>query len=232
MRPLDDITVYYHGSKIPSLNIDVDFRYQANYICDFYHRMLGGYKPPKTSRICIHLNEELQWSKPNYCGSICSVTNTIDHGKFLTLQPSEQYSCILDIVHNSCLALANRYSWDEVVFQAAYEQIRKMNFQFTINYPAKKSKDGEMSAHIQIEKTERKSWLHLVFNGPTVTKKITVVEKQNRFCYDGVYKLANNSKWFDQATFGVYKKDINQFICYSLLKDALTKSVDFDEPFF
>src|SRR5579875_1428535 len=74
--------------------------------------MLNGYKPPKTGRICIHIDKELKWDEPNYFGAICSIANVIDEDRYLSLQLLEKYQYILDIVHSSCLTLARTYDWN------------------------------------------------------------------------------------------------------------------------
>jgi hypothetical protein len=54
-RPLYDITIYYHGTLIKNTPEDQEFHRTLNYISDFYHNSLDGYKPPKTSRITLHV---------------------------------------------------------------------------------------------------------------------------------------------------------------------------------
>ena len=61
--PLYDITIYYNGNVIKDAPEDWDFRRTANYIADFYHDRLNGYKPTKTGRICIHLDSIKNWDK-------------------------------------------------------------------------------------------------------------------------------------------------------------------------
>lgn len=68
--PLYDITIYYNGNVIKDAPKDWDFRRTVNYIADFYHDRLNGYKPTKTGRICIHLGPTKNWDKPNYFGAI------------------------------------------------------------------------------------------------------------------------------------------------------------------
>jgi hypothetical protein len=232
MWPLTDITIYYDGLKIPTLPEDADFSNKKNYICDFYHRMLKGYKPPKTGRICIHIDKQLKWEEPNYFGAICSIANTIDEDKYLSLQLWEKYKYILDIVHTSCLTLAKTYDWNTSIFENAYEQVQQSNFEFRIDYPQKKSRDKKATAYVQVEKTEKISSLYLVFISAGKTKKVKVIEKKNWYWYDSIYRLAERSKWLDLSTFGVYQKDNRQFVYYSLLNDVVIGKIEYGETDF
>jgi hypothetical protein len=232
MWPLTDITIYYDGLKIPSLPEDADFSRKKNYICDFYHRMLNGYKPPKTGRICIHIDKELKWDEPNYFGAICSIANVIDEDRYLSLQQLEKYQYILNIVHSSCLTLARTYDWNTSVFENAYEHVRQSNFKFVLDYPQKKSRDEKTIAYVQVEKTEETSSLYLAFIMADKTKKIKVVEKKNWFWYDSIYKLAERSKWLDSSTFGVYLKDNSKFVYYSLQDDVIIGKIEYGETDF
>jgi hypothetical protein len=232
MWPLSDITIYYDGLKIPSLPKDADFSNKKNYICDFYHKMLNGYKPPKTGRICIHIANEKRWDEPNYFGAICSISNIIDEDKYISLSQIDKYKYILDIVHQSCLTLAKFYKWDIHVFQNAFDTIYKLDFKFTLDYPQKKSKDKKTLAHVHIEKTETTSSLYLIFVTGETNKKVKLFEKQNWFWYDSVYKFAANSKWLDKVTFGVHSKNNSRFAYYSTLDDIMIGKIEFGETDF
>ncbi|HWV74944.1 MAG TPA: hypothetical protein VN040_24665 [Pseudosphingobacterium sp.] len=87
--PLQDITIYYFGTVIRDAPLDWDFRNTVNYIADFYHNSLNGYKPPKTGRICIHLGAYRNWDTPNYFGSICSFNGIIDEYQYLSLAKTD-----------------------------------------------------------------------------------------------------------------------------------------------
>jgi len=232
MWPLNDITIYYDGLKIPSLPEDADFSNKKNYICDFYHKMLHGYKPPKTGRICIHIDRENKWDKPSYLGAICHVSNIIDEDKYLSLSQLDKYKYILDIVHQSCLTLANFYKWDVDVFQKAFDTIYRMDFKFILNYPQKKSRDKKTMAHVQIQKTQTTSSLYLILVTNETSKKVKLFEKKNWFWYDSIYKYATNSKWLDSSTFGVHSKNNSRFAYYSMLDDIIIGELKFSEKDF
>jgi len=232
MYPLSDITIYYDGLKIPSLPQDADFSHKKNYICDFYHKLLNGYKPPKTGRICIHIAKEKIWDEPSYFGAICSIANTIDEDKYISFSQIDKYKYILDIVHQSCLTLAKHYNWDISIFQNAFDTIYKLDFKFTLDYPQKLSKDKKTLAHVQIEKTETTSFLYLIFSANDLNKKIKLFEKTNWYWYDSVYKFAANSKWLDKVTFGVKSKDNGRFAYYSFLDDIMIGKIEFGETDF
>src|ERR1019366_5615076 len=97
--PLTDITIYHSGPLIKDAPHDWDFRRTVNYIADFYHSGLNGYKPPKTARICINLCDKKYFDQPRYSGSICHYYNIIDEEKYLSLSKEEKYKYILNILH-------------------------------------------------------------------------------------------------------------------------------------
>jgi len=232
MHPLDDITIYYHGNVIEDNGASADFRVTVNYICDFYHKMLNGYKPPKTGRICVSLNKERQWSKPHYFGSICNVANSIDEEKYLGLSKTEKYKYILDLLHQSIQEVAEIYNWDGAVFQNAYDAIHKMDFKFSLSYPPKKARDRKTTGQVIVEKTEKITTLNLVFSIGDKIKKIKLFENRNWFWYDIAYEMAKNSKWLDNSSFGVYSKKSDKFGYYSLHDEVIIGKLDFEEDEF
>jgi hypothetical protein len=70
-RPLYDITIYYHGTLIKKTPEDLEFHRTLNYISDFYHNSLDVYKPPKTSRITLHVGPNISLAGSRYFGAIC-----------------------------------------------------------------------------------------------------------------------------------------------------------------
>jgi hypothetical protein len=232
MHPLDDITIYYDGTVIDDNGANSDFRLTVNYVCDFYHKMLRGYKPPKTGRICIQLDKQRKWDRPNYFGSICSTANTVDEEKYLNLSKLGKYKYILDIVHQSMEELIDIYKWDRDVFQKAYDAIHKMEFKFSLSYPPKKSRDKKTIGAVVIEKTEKVTTLNLQFTKDDKTKKVRLFENRNWFWYDITYEMSKHSKWLDNNTFGVYSKKTDKFGYYSLLDDVIVGKLDFKENEF
>jgi hypothetical protein len=67
-RPLSDITIYYHGTLIKNTPEGSEFKKTINFISDFYHNFLEGYKPPKTSRITLHVDQLLVWRDQDIWG--------------------------------------------------------------------------------------------------------------------------------------------------------------------
>jgi hypothetical protein len=231
MHPLDDITIYYDGNVIKD-NGRVDFRLTVNYVCDFYHKMLDGYKPPKTGRICISLNKEKRWDKPHYFGSICHIAHTIDEEKYLSLSKLDKYKYILELLHHAIQELIEVYAWDKEVFQNAYDRIHKMDFKFSLHYAPKKSRDKKNIGQVIIEKTEKITTLNLSFTIGDKSKKIKLFENKNWFWYDIAYEMAKNSKWLDNNSFGVYSKKTDKYGYYSLIDDVIVGKLNFKENEF
>lgn len=214
--PLYDITAYYNGTVIKDAPEDWEFRATVNFVCDFYHQMLQGYKPPRTARICIHLNYEKNFDQPSYFGSICSVASAIDENEYLNMEKQEQFSYLLQIVHDACLEAADAFGWDKTIFQNAYLQLLDRNFVFSLIYPAKLSRDRKMSAQVVVEKTLRTSSLNVVITKGEEKETVTLFSKRNWFWYDSIYDFAKGSKWLDNTTFGVASKRRNKHAYYSI----------------
>ena len=209
--PLNDITIYYHGTVIKDAPQDWDFRRKVNYIADFYHDSLNGFKPTKTGIICFHLGATNNWAKPNYFGSICSYGSVIDENKYLSLSKKEKYKYILEILHTTVIEIADIYSWDKSAFNTAYKHIIESDFKFEKHYPEKKSKDRKHVGQIILAKTEEKSKLSVVIKTRDSTITKVLLEKNNWYWFDSNYHYAKNCKWLDNSCFGIYKNGKN---CY------------------
>lgn len=214
--PLYDITIYYDGKVIKDTPKDWDFRHTVNYIADFYHDRLNGYKPPKTGRICITLGPTKNWDKPNYFGSICNYDNIIDEAKYLSLSKKGKYKYILDILHSTISELADFYNWDKNIFNNAYNHIIENDFKFEKTYPEKKSKDRKNIGQVILTKTEEKSTLSVLITIGTSTRKEKLLEKRNWYWYDSSYDIAKLCKWIDNHSFGINKSGK---CCYFRLVD-------------
>lgn len=209
--PLYDITIYYNGNVIKDAPKDWDFRRTVNYIADFYHDSLNGYKPTKTGRICIHLGPTKNRDKPSYFGAICSYDNVIDENKYLSLSKKEKYKYILEILHATVIEIADIYNWDKSFFNKAYEHIIESDFKFEKYYPEKKSKDRKQIGQIILVKTEEKSTLLVsVKTGNSIIREV-LLEKRNWYWFDSTYNFAKKCKWLDNSSFGLYKNGQN---CY------------------
>lgn len=202
--PLYDITIYYHGLKIKDAPEDWDFRQKANYITDFYHHFLLGYKPPKTGRICIHLSADAPEFAIPYFGSICSVAGKIDEQYYLSLESSEQLKYLLDATHIACMYLCDKFNWDRSKFEYAYDTIVKNLFVFTYAYPPKKSRNRRFTAQVIIKKTTELSTLLVAFTSNEGTQLVEFFTKENDYWYDPVYDCAKTAKWINNECFLVY----------------------------
>lgn len=215
-RTLLDITLYYNGSEIKDAPHDWAFRHTVNFIADFYHNSLNGYKPPHTSRICIHLESNKKWDKPIYFGSICNYDAIIDESKYLILSKKEQYCYILDLLHTSVSEIAAFCNWDQSVFDSAYKHILDNDFRFEVNYPEKKSKDKKHIGKVVLRKTETWSILNIEIIKEDSLKSAVLFKKRNMYCYDPIYSLARQVKWLDNDSFGLHKNTKN---CYFSIED-------------
>jgi hypothetical protein len=228
--PLDDITIYYHGNLIKDEPFDNDFRRIANYVSDFYHSSLNGYKPPKTGRICIHFTHQLDNSVPKYFGSIRSHEKIIDEIKYLSLTKHEKHKYILELLHLAILEIASIDKWDKTVFENAYKIILENDFRFEKFYPEKKSLDRKYIAQPIVLKTEEKSILKISIKSEDLTANEILIEKRNWFWYDSIYNFAKACKWIDKNSFGIYKGDKNCF--YSLTEHRIVNDLNItDEDF-
>ena len=226
---LDDITIYYNGTAIKDAPEDWDFRRTVNFVCDFYHQMLFGYKPPKASRICIHVGGEKKYTEPTYFGSIVMASGSLDEHKYLRLGKLDQWRYILDIVHGICLELCLLFNWETAPFEEAYHQVIDRQFVFQIAYPFKRSRDKVTQARIVVDKTMYTSILSVEWIRDGITKKVQLLNKRNWFWTDSVYELAKNARWLDASTFGVASKVSSRFGYYSIEDDVIIGDLHFEE---
>ena len=94
------------------------------------------------------------------------------------------------------------------------------------------SRDKKKLGQVVSEKTEKITILNLLFTIGNETKTIKLFENTNWFWYDIAYKLAKNSKWLDNNSFGVSLKNNEKFGYYSLLDDVIIGKLDFKENDF
>lgn len=227
--PLQDITIYHEGKLIKDAADDWQFRRKVNFIADFYHNSLNGYKPLKTGRICIIFNEEDTHYKPYYFGSICNGVAIIDADLYLSLTEVQQSEYILELLHTSVMKLACLYGWEVIHFQNAYDHIVSMKFVFTKEYPVKKSPDRKYSARVILEKTETEAALYALMTGKKEIK-IMIFKKKNWYWWDSTYSIAKNCKWLSSYSFGVDKDDKKCYLSISseeVLTNLVFKENDF-----
>lgn len=230
--PLTDITVYYSGTEIKDTPKDWTFRREVNFISDFYHNQLNKYKPPKTSRICLHVSNKNIWEKPNHFGSICSFGTEIDEKKYLSLTKGQKYKYLLDLIHNSSIEITKHLNWDKEPFENAYRRIIENNLEFRISHKLKKSQDKLKTAHTIIEKSEKQSILKIsiLFEGKVIEHQL--LAKNNWWWYDSIYDLAQKCKWINKNCFGYISKDKTEYSFYDFEKKYVKSNMEFKKNDF
>ncbi|MFT3934514.1 MAG: hypothetical protein QM726_12905 [Chitinophagaceae bacterium] len=231
-RPFSDITLYSptpHTVGTPEYWEDTSLK---NFISDLYVQRMNGYKPPKTTRITIQPAFYNIWNRTWKTGSIVAIAPFYSHDEFASLNKKEKYKYVLDIIQTSTLQLSEEYKWDKTVFENAYKEIIKSDFEFKVIYPAKASRDRKKIGQVIIEKTEKITTVNLLFTIGESIKKVKLFENRNWFWYDIAYEIAKNSKWLDNNTFGVYSKKTDKFGYYSLIDDVIIGKLDYKENEF
>jgi hypothetical protein len=225
MWPLTDITVYCDEEKEPW----TEFRFEVNYISDFYHNRLDGYKPPKTARICLQLRDKAVFEKPNYFGAICSYEITFDLNKYKAIADKlDRYKFMLDLIHKAIIEMSDILKWDKGVFIKSYNSIIRDNFQFIKEYPTKTSRDKKNFGQVTIEKTEKVTVLKLkIKNGQTLETKL--LEKKNWYWFDSGYEMADKMKWIDKDNFGYKSKKGERELYFSLVDKSVRRNFEFKE---
>jgi hypothetical protein len=230
--PFSDITLYTptpHKKDTPEYWEDTSLK---NYVSDLYVQKMYGYKPPKTTRITIQPAYHNIWDRTWKNGSIISIAPFYSHDEYVSLNKKGRYKYILDIIQTATLQLSDEYGWDKAVFEKAYEDIIKSDFEFRIEYPAKLSRDKKKTGQVVIEKTEQVTTLSLVITVADYIRKIKLFENRNWFWYDVAYEIAKNSKWLDNNTFGVYSKKTDKYGYYSLVDDVIIGKLNYKENEF
>ena len=231
-RSFSDITLYTptpHTAGTPEYWEDTSIE---NFVSDLYVQKMNGYKPPKTSRITIQPAYHGIWDRTWKTGSIVAIAPFYSHDEYSALDKQGKYKYILDIIQVSTLQLSAEYQWDKTVFENAYKAVIDCNFVFRIDYPKKLSRDKQKTGQVVIEKTEKITTLNLLFTIGNDMKKVKLFENRNWFWYDVAYKMAKNSKWLDNNTFGIYSKKTSRCAYYSLLDNVIIGSLDFKENEF
>lgn len=212
MRPFRDITIYYSDRKTPdfdSLNNPNHFRQTVNFICDFYHQLLNGYKPLKTSRLCINFTQNFSdlLGKPTYFGSICSIGCYFEEDKYLTFSGSARLQYLLDLLHSSVIITAHTLGWDEKVFQKAYSNIIDVDFQFMKEYPKKLNRTQTYTGQVVLEKDIFTSKIYFVVSDVVKNIKKEALVRDNGGYLDSSYFTCKRVKWLNKTDFGVEFKN-------------------------
>jgi hypothetical protein len=210
---LYDITFYTF-----ELDNDFHFRKICNYVADIYQNNLGGYKPPKTTRIGLFLDKEKNWDgKPWRNGSIIHLSGVFDELNFRKLDEKRAMRYLLDILHRTIIEHCDELSWDSSVFDKAYYTVIKSDFQFTKTFEEVISRDKKNQGQIVLRKTVDTTNVHFILNGQD--KK--VYSNENRYWMDPWYDIKKSYKWFDNDRFGVQFAEGQFRFFYSLTKNQL-----------
>ena len=218
---LYDITLYYKGSG----EIAKEFAMKQNLVSDLYVQYLNGYKPPKTTRISVNLDD--QDEVRGYCGSsILSVYAHFDKDEFWTLTNEEQKISILSTVHRIALLCADKYDWDKEIFESAYKKVIEVDFKYEFKFKKKSSPNRQYKACLQLNKNEKYATLSVIFFDKS-EHEIKVVELLKTFQHEMFYgNFIKKNKWLNNQDFGVYSRNEEIVIKASLDKEKLEIIID------
>ena len=202
-RPLSDITIYYYGHLIKKTPEGSEFKKTVNFISDFYHNFLEGYKPPKTSRITLHVGPTISLAGPRYLGAICIYNKIFNEEEYLSLSKHGRYKYILDLLHFAVLELSETYGWDKSVFIKSYNHIIASQFKFERVYPKKTSRDKKSTGQVLLTKNVNQSILSIQIQSGGKTINKILIEKKNWFWDDMIYEYSKTCKWLDNTKFGI-----------------------------
>jgi hypothetical protein len=227
MRPLSDITIYELGINIPKPPYDFTYRKEMNFVSELYHSKLYGYKPQRTSRICLNANQNKKdWD--SYCnGSIVHINSFFDAEKFLSLTKIKRYNYLLDFIQSSVIKLSEYYNWDRKVFENAYKEVKASNFVLLISSGKKKSRDRKKIAEAILEKDELVSSLSFKITILNKEKTIKVIEKGNTYPMDETNFLLKKCKWIDNDKFGYQPLNKSEYLYYDFSRDTLVRKFEF-----
>lgn len=228
MAPLSDITVYYYGTKIFDTPPGWPFNKSANYIADFYHNSLNGYKPPKTARICIRIDDQLAMNQADYFGALCEVYTTMDEELYLTLPKIDQYNYLLNLIHKSVSKTAHQFDWDIEFFNIAFDRVKNSNFKFIKEYEPKNSRDRKNMGQAILSKSEDSANLVLRIEGNKF-HEVELIKKKNWYWFDSSYEIAKSCKWIDSNKFGYQNKKTGKFAFYSIESETVETNMKFEE---
>ena len=219
--PFRDITIYYSDRKtldFDSLNNPNHFRQTVNFICDFYHQLLNGYKPSKTSRLCIHFTNRFSdiLDKPSYFGSICSAWCYFEEEKFSEVSVKVGLKYVLDLLHTSVITVADLMGWEKSVFQNAYQDIINADFFFQKVYPSKSNRIKSHVGRVILEKDIFTSKIYFAVSDNTKTVKELALVRDNAGCLDSSYSTCKRVKWLNKTSYGLeFKTNTTQKAYYS-----------------
>lgn len=238
--PFSDITLYIPTVLSSGTAEYVEERSLLNYISDLYVQKMYGYKPPKTSRICVQPDFHGKWKKPWKFGSIANVAPPYNYEEYTACNRKGKYMYALDCIQRATLELTEEFNWDKSVFETAYQEVLECDFKFRIEYPGKQTRDKKKSGKLFIEKTETITsvLVNIESNGSIIAKKL--FDKKNEWWYDSAYILARFSKWIDSDKFGIDYRKGRIESWYSIKQDKvmifengkIVNEIEFKKEFF
>lgn len=221
-RPFGDITLYAETPHLVGTKEYLEDTSLQNYICDLYGVCMHGYKPPYVTRICIQTAYFNIWDRTWKTGSLISAAAYFQYDEYSILNTFEKFKYILELVHNTILALCLEYKWNKNVFEKAYEEVLTNNFEYKIKFESKLSKDRKKTANIILTKTIYTTSVSIYLESEGKKSVIKLFEKKNWFWYDSANKLSRNNKWFDNDKFGLFYKPLAWCCWYSIKGNSVT----------
>lgn len=217
-RKLNDITLYYS----PTGERAKKFTVRQNLISSLYTHFLGSYKPLRTSRISITLDEID--SAGEYFGSILSPSAKFDKELYWKLSEGDKNRVILETIHRVVLLCAKKYGWDITVFENAHVKVLKSNFRYEIEKQKKQSKDKKYKAAIQVSKNLDSTTISVAFYDKS-NNFLKSVEILKSFQHEMFYgKMIRNSRWFNNTEFGIYTTN-DELIIKAALDSDKSKTI-------
>ena len=226
MTPLTDITIYFNKNWIENTLDARDFQLKLNYLMDFYHRNLDGYKPPKTSRISIELVDTKDKENQFYFGSILRIYAYFNLGEFLKINDENKLKYLLDLLHKLLIESAIKNNWEINIFKNSYDLILRSKFNFIKRFDLKESRDKKKKGQAIITKTTTESKLTIQLSSETNSKFINLITKANTYWFDSIYKIASNCKWIDNDKFGYKPKHSLIYSYYSISDNNVISNMD------
>lgn len=205
--PFSDITLYTPTPHQPGTVEYWEDTSLKNFVSDLYMQKMHGYKPPKTSRITVQPAYHEIWNRTWKTGSIVAIAPYYSHDEYASHDKKGKYIYILDLIQRATIQLSEEYDWDKSVFENAYLEVLKCDFQFRVEYPSKQARDKKKVGRVVIVKTETVTSVTIIIESKDSLVEKKLFDKKNKWCYDSAYMLARCNKWFDNDKFGIgYRK--------------------------
>lgn len=222
MTPFYDITIYYPDRKtldFDKLGHSNQFREVVNFVSRSYHRLLNGYKPPKTSRLGIHftINKDNESRPGTYFGSICSVMSYFDEDRYLELSGESRLRYILELLHASVLKAATQFCWRLDIFQQAYQHLLNNNLVYVKEFPVKTNRKKSHWAKVILKENLTHSSIY--FEVSDKEKSTLFFAVNTRVSFAEFY--CEKAKWLTNDEFGISVPVDNHKVSYSLVSGGL-----------